>query len=232
MNSIATNIELYNHKNGMDYIHKTTQQTRISLATNYIRESVSSTKKQKLLSVGCCTGEIETSFINMGLKVYGVDASPVALREAKKRGISTKCADISDGLPYKNNYFDFVFAGEVIEHLMRTREFLLEIKRVLKPKGFVVITTPNLGRIEDRIRFLFGKTPKHTTPIHSYLYLHIRPFTLDSLKRALVYCGFKVEKYTSNYIYLGPLKISKLSRFLANTFPGLGKTLIIMARKK
>lgn len=226
-----SNVIIYNNKKSWTYIHKLTQQARIRIAVDFLEEVLPEERGQKLLSVGCSTGEIERQFIDMGLLVYGVDVSPEALKQAKKRGIITKVADITRGIPYPDESFDFLFAGEVIEHFMHTREFLNEAYRVLKKKGVVIITTPNLARIEDRLRFLIGKTPKHTTAIHDYLYLHIRPFTLDSLKRALVFCGFEVEKYASNYVYFGPIRAGKFSRFLAKIFPGLGKTLIIRGRK-
>lgn len=231
MKHVDLNRQAYDHVDGMGYVRKLTQQTRITMALDMLKETMPDGAGASLLSVGCCTGEIEVLFKAMGFLVYGVDGSPVALREARRRGVITQCADISNGLPYPDASFEFVFAGEIIEHLMHTRTFLEEVNRVLKPGGIVIITTPNLARIEDRLRFLLGRTPKHTTPIHDYLYLHIRPFTMDSLKKALEFTGFVVERAESNYVYLGPLKASQLSRWLAILFPSLGKTLVVRARK-
>jgi SAM-dependent methyltransferase len=231
VNHLILNKQAYNNVDGMGYVRKLTQQMRIQIALDFLKEVSPDGAGASLLSIGCCTGEIEELFIRMGLVVYGIDNSPIALREARKRGVITKQGDICKRLPYPDASFNFVFAGEIIEHVMHTRSFLSEIHRVLKPGGMVIITTPNLARIEDRFRFLLGKTPKHTTPIHDYLYLHIRPFTLDSLRSALTFTQFKVEKYASNYVYLGPLKASGVSRILAKIFPSLGKTLIIRARK-
>ncbi len=226
---VASNVLSCDNEDAMSYAQKPTQQRRIDIALQFLKEELPEGRGQNILSIGCSTGIIEVLFKEMGLVVYGVDAAPLALKEAKKRGVITKCADIGDTLPYEDGFFDFVFAGEIIEHVMNTRNFLSEIHRVLKRKGVVIITTPNLARIEDRIRFLFGKTPKHTTPIHDYLYLHIRPFTLDSLKKALIFCQFGNLKYKSNYVYFGWLKAGWLSRLLADIFPGLGKTIIIKA---
>jgi len=231
MKHVDLNRQAYNHVDGMGYVRKLTQQMRIRMALDMLKQTMPDGAGAHLLSIGCCTGEIEVLFKEMGFLVYGVDGSPVALKEARRRGVITKCADISNGLPYADASFEYVFAGEIIEHLMHTRAFLEEVHRVLKPQGVVIITTPNLARLEDRVRFLFGRTPKHTTPIHNYLYLHIRPFTMDSLKKALEFTGFAVERAESNYVYLGPLKASRLSRLLAKLFPDLGKTLVVRARK-
>lgn len=231
MKHLESNIQSYNHEAGMGYIHKPTQQKRIEIATRFLQEVLPEARGQKLLSIGCSTGDIETLFLKLGLLVHGIDASPIALKIAQQKGIETVEGDITEPFPYRDESFDFVFAGEVIEHVMHTRDFLSEIHRVLKPQGRVIITTPNLARIEDRMRFLLGKSPKHTTPIHDYLYLHIRPFTLDSLERALEFTGFAVERRASNYVYFGPLKTGQTSRMLAQLFPSLGKTLIVRGRK-
>ena len=46
-------------------------------------------------------------------------------------------------LPFPDESFDFVFSSQVIEHIMSSEVFLSEIKRVLKPQGFCMVTTPN-----------------------------------------------------------------------------------------
>ena len=46
-------------------------------------------------------------------------------------------------LPYRDNYFDFVICSEILEHLSDDKKALLEVERVLKPSGFLIITVPN-----------------------------------------------------------------------------------------
>ena len=52
-------------------------------------------------------------------------------------------ADINEPLPLKNNSFDVVIMRDVIEHLLRPYDTLLEVKRVLKINGILKLTTPN-----------------------------------------------------------------------------------------
>ena len=52
-------------------------------------------------------------------------------------------ANLNNGLPLRDNSFDTITAGETIEHLENPAFFLRECKRVLKPKGKLIITTPN-----------------------------------------------------------------------------------------
>lgn len=45
-------------------------------------------------------------------------------------------------IPFSDNYFDSVFCGEVMEHVFTPNETLLEIKRVLKKGGYILMTVP------------------------------------------------------------------------------------------
>jgi len=231
---IEHNINEYNKKEETAYLFRKDHQLRGDVAIEMISEVIKKNKNQKFLSIACSIGVIEEKIIKkLGLTVYGIDGAKDALKEAKKRGVITKLGDVSKSLPYEDGYFDFVFAGEIIEHLLDTKSFLNEINRVLKPSGYLVITTPNLARVDDRIKFLFGKTPRHATPIHPYLYLHIRPFTFDSLKKVLKLCGFDEIALRSHIVAIefNNQKNCFYSRFLAKIFPTFGATLIVRARK-
>lgn len=70
--------------------------------------------------------------------------------------------DVTQGIEYKDNYFDAVIMEEVIEHIDRNKtEYVIsEIKRVLKPKGIFIFSTPNkylyhiwlIGRYDDNLK--------------------------------------------------------------------------------
>lgn len=54
--------------------------------------------------------------------------------------------DITNPLPFRDNFFDVIYGSEVIEHidLAQARQFLKEAQRVLKPGGVMRLTTPDL----------------------------------------------------------------------------------------
>lgn len=215
---------------GTSYILKKNHQRRIAKVLQMIKSELSVLQNKgnmELLSIGCGNGIIERQIMDLGIKVWGVDSSSKALIEAQKKGIEVSVADVTEGLPYDTNRFDMIFAGEIIEHIIDTQKFLLEVKRVLKPGGTLILTTPNMGRLIDRIRFLFGKAPKHASPLNI---LHVRPFTFDSLKTALEDAGFTVTKIASNVMaYDITLIFNFKSTWLSNLFPTLGKNLIVKA---
>jgi SAM-dependent methyltransferase len=54
-------------------------------------------------------------------------------------------------LPFRAQTFDALFAGELIEHLVDPRPGLAEFRRVLKPDGVLILTTPNRLRLANLV---------------------------------------------------------------------------------
>ena len=61
--------------------------------------------------------------------------------------------------PFSNDYFDAVFAGEVLEHLNDPDHFFEEIHRILRKRGIFVLTTPNLAAWHNRIALMLAFQP-------------------------------------------------------------------------
>lgn len=83
-------------------------------------------------------------------------------------------------LPFEDNSFDIVTCREVIEHVEDEQKALKEIKRVLKPHGYLLITTPNL----------YNFPPDGT--------IHIRGYTPQSFLLQLKHFDFKIIKKMGN----------------------------------
>jgi len=234
MNKITkSNTKKYN-KTGYPYLADAAERIRIKKVIDLLKKHLKGKKSNKLLDIGCGDGTISIHFLKLGFEVYGIDAAIKALEKAGQKEIKTKLGDFEEKLPYKNDSFDVVFAGEVIEHIFDVKNFLSEIHRILKKNGILILTTPNLASLEDRIKFLFGINPTHVTPVHEYLHFHIRPFTKYSLKKTLTENGFKIEKITSNVFNLNIFssKYFLFSETLAKLLPGLSWNLVVEARKK
>ncbi len=77
------------------------------------------------------------------LELYGVDKSNIAIEVAKKKS-SNSTFNISDvyKLPFEENSFDIVISSDVIEHVLKPKIMLSEIKRVGKKNSFIIIGTP------------------------------------------------------------------------------------------
>jgi SAM-dependent methyltransferase len=140
----------------------------------------------KLLDVGCSDGSLTARFRPFTL--YGVDVSPEVVRVASSKGIIATCGDISIGFPFEADSFDVVFAGETIEHTVRTDFFLSECNRVLAPGGFLLITTPSVASVASWFMLGFFDLPPYGSA--RYRSPHVRDFTKRLLRLALRNNGF------------------------------------------
>ena len=94
---------------------------RVSISTEetIISDMIQSNEKvkSKLLDIGCGSGEIAKHYSDLNYDVVGVDFSNIAVDLAKGLGIKAYEMDLDSGLSFDNNDFDFVLAGDVMEHV-------------------------------------------------------------------------------------------------------------------
>lgn len=171
---------------------------------------ISSVKPKRFLDLGCGDG----SFIKLLTQhIPGIEAKGIDIHKQENNPGIIQLDIEEDKLPFKDNYFDAVFCGELIEHLYDTDHLLDEIYRVLAPSGICVLTTPNLGFWFNRLTLLAGFQPistevslKHRVgyPIKFWkseedkMAGHIRPFTYKSIIQLIKLHGFKI-KMTKGY---------------------------------
>jgi 2-polyprenyl-3-methyl-5-hydroxy-6-metoxy-1,4-benzoquinol methylase len=135
---------------------------------------------RRVLDIGCRTGALTRMYAD-GNEVVGLDVDRTALAEAERLGIKTVWADVDQGLPFEDESFDVVVAGEVLEHVRFPERLLSEVGRVLRPGGTVVGSVPNSYRLKSRLRFLFGRPPEFADdPTHLHMF---RPGDLIQLLR-------------------------------------------------
>jgi len=87
--------------------------------------------KGETLDVGCDYTDFHKSLLQIDGEVVGLDVEVTNYREKMVRGDSHL-------LPFKEESFDSVFAGEVIEHLTNPALFMKEVERVLKRGSFSI----------------------------------------------------------------------------------------------
>ena len=120
-------------------------------------------------------------------------------------GVEYAAVDMSDTFPFPDDSFDYVVSIEGIEHIQNHFAFLAEVSRVLKPGGRLILTTPNIGTMTSRWKFLLsgfhsmerGPFPLDTPNI---FFEHINPISFSQLYFACERSGLHVEKLmTSHY---------------------------------
>jgi SAM-dependent methyltransferase len=140
--------------------------------------------------------------------------------------------------PYPDDLFDVVLFCEVIEHLASDPlKAVLEIKRILKPGGYLVLTTPNVCRIENIIKLIVGGNIYDPYSRHGIYGRHNREYTRNELFLLLKHAGFEFEDgFTSNVdrnktfdqTYLK--QVMKLIKTMKNREYDLGHCIFIRAK--
>lgn len=96
-----------------------------------------------------------------------------------------------DPFPYEDDFFDVVLFCEIIEHLLSDPvHALTEIKRILKPGGVLVLTTPNVARLDNVRRIISGANLYDPYSDHGPYGRHNREYTLQDLFELLSSNGF------------------------------------------
>ena len=131
----------------------------------------------RVLDLGCRTGALSKHFVD-GNEVVGVDVDRAALAKAEERGITPVVADVEEPLPFPDETFDAVVAGELLEHLGFPETLVSEVRRVLEPGGNFVGSVPNAFNVQRRLRFLRGKPPEKDPT-------HLRMFSDEQIRELL-----------------------------------------------
>lgn len=161
----------------------------------------------RVLDVGCGTGG-NLAFLSRWGEVTGLDLNPLALHFARRRQIGQLVQASGLSLPYLNQTFDMVTAFDVLYHrwVEDDREALAEIRRVLRPGGWLLIT-------DSALPLLWGP--------HDEIYQARQRYTLADLRHKLDQTGFEplISSYTNTLL----LPVTLAVRFLMRWFPALGQ---------
>jgi SAM-dependent methyltransferase len=103
-------------------------------------------------------------------------------------------------LPYADGSFDYMVFCEVLEHLTSNpMRALMELKRVLKPGGRLILTTPNAARLENVVAFIEGRNIYDQYSAYGPYGRHNREYTRTELHKLMSACGFDSEiSFTAN----------------------------------
>lgn len=99
-------------------------------------------KNGKVLDLGCGLGRYFPAFNNCD--ITGTELSLKAIAKIKETYPNAKVIqhDLNKGIPYENEAFDYVYAGELLEHIENPQFLVDECYRILKPKGMIFANTP------------------------------------------------------------------------------------------
>lgn len=179
---------------------------------------------RRFLDIGCATGMLVADMGRRGWDSEGVEicreSAEYGIRE---RGVKITIATLEEArLPPDS--FSIVHFSHLIEHVPDPRGLLREVRRLLVPGGYAIVTTPNIGGLQAR---LFG--PGWRSAIADHLTLFSRP----TLRRLLEEEGFRIHRVcTWGGLALGaaPLWLKRPMDILAKRL-GFGDVMLFLAAR-
>ncbi len=167
----------------------------------------------------------------------------------KRRNVCITSHDLKEGLPFRTGMFHQIYFCDVIEHLHPplVKKILGEIHRVLSYGGKVIISTPNLNRLSNFIRFMRGHTvnPPLVPAKYGSTFDHFREFAPKELSILLEECGFRTKSinFGLNPYFTQPFGdtciitdsqakiINTFTHFLSHIYPPFGDNLYLVVQK-
>jgi len=194
----------------------------------------------RVLDLGCGAGTPTKLLMSdeNEYQVIGADLSAQAL-DAYVRDTQRGAVQLdAQRLPFAASSFDIVVSDDVIEHLVDTDAYAREISRVLVPRGWLFLSTPNLAAWFNRIGLLFGMQPAFTEVSFEKIFGrpgddivgHLRLFTSKSTRQFLTHHGFEVVDVRGARFEAMPRIVRPIDRAMAR-FPSLDGNTVIAARK-
>ncbi len=164
----------------------------------------------KLLDIGCGIG----SFLALAKKkfdVYGTEISRYAVDQAKKKFNIDVFTGYVEDAKFPDSYFDAITLYHVLEHIANPSKTILEIRRIIKPSGVLIIAVPNDNFWRLIIKRLLHKNRIYQ-PLNETWELHLYHFTPRTLKNLLEKCDFEVYKLSIDDYIPSPTLKCKINR--------------------
>lgn len=154
----------------------------------------------EVLDVPAGHGALTEKLLDAGKTVTAGDIDTGKFRlPADRAGLTLLRLDMNEPhLPLPDGHFDMAVCVEGVEHLQAPWNFVRNLNRVLKPGGYLVITTPNILNLRSRLRFFMeGRYEHFKRPLalgkswpHDLANYHIFPVSFFDLRFLLESCGF------------------------------------------
>lgn len=227
--------------------------SRVEVALRLLKKSrcFRSGQTLRVLDIGGGDMQLGRLFANRLAEEFGVtvalegwDLSAEGVRRANSAGEKSRVQSICDECPAEAvGRYDLVLFFEVLEHLVDTDAAVIHLRELMKPEGWLLLSTPNLAGWIDRLSLLFGMQPhsmevsfvpfRFGNPLIGRLLPHgpndvaaghLRVFTLRALKRFLRWHGIRPVRVGGCVNH----SFDFVSRLLAGWWPGMVGDVVVL----
>lgn len=146
-----------------------------------------------VLDIGCNNGQHTIKTSQKCHQIIGLDSDKKQLKIArnsaidqKKNNVYFKSFNLEKKLPFKDKSFDKILCLDVLEHIIKRKQLMTEIKRLLKPKGLAFIAIPNINTSWKKIQKKVDLNP-FADPDHKIEY------SISEIKSMFPKLGFKIK---------------------------------------
>ena len=143
----------------------------------------------RVLDIGCGEGHFAAALLRAGAEVVAADVAAEPLRRARSHHpeLDLRLVESEAPLPLEETSFDVVWAGETIEHVADTAQWLSELRRVLRSGGLLLLSTPDHGPLS---RLWIGLSRTAFQTCFDPRADHLRFYTRQLLAELLADFGF------------------------------------------
>lgn len=174
----------------------------------------------RILDIGCgqghITAAIQREFTNAEVSAIDYSISAIKYAVGNFQHIDFAVGNAYN-LPYAKAYFDVVICNNLWEHVSDPLVLLRGITHVLKPSGFLIISTPSRYRFGNLLRVLQGK------PVVFMSSHHVTEYSVGQVIEQLHYGGYRVRRTFSQSIKLNSFK-ARLVKTICVKFLALVKS--------
>lgn len=164
-------------------------------------------KGMHILDFGCGQGAFSQRLVDAGMKVDSCDINTDQIKAQVNRKIIFDLNKEIDPESFSDKY-DMIVALEILEHLQNPWKYIQDCMSLLKDKGIIVLSTPNISNFVSRLRFLMrGSLIAFENP--DLAHGHITPLSFIQIENICNHFKLKIlEKGNA-----GPIPIIHLSGF-------------------
>lgn len=178
------------------------------------------------LDIGCASGGF-SGLLPTVVEKWGLDFK----RHPSLSGnFVFKSGDFTQHWPVPRAHFDIVLAGEVIEHVLDTDKFLVQCLDVLKPGGYLLLTTPNLVSFAN-LRYWLQSDQYMWVDSGANQLGHVRYLAPKRMEKSLQMAGFTNIQMASSSGLESLDRFPPLQGLLRRVFPLRGNRLCVKAQK-